>query len=277
MEDQTIVITGATAGIGLAAAQELARRGARILGVSRNPEKCARTAAELRRATGNPAIDFLPADLSLQKDIRRLAGEIQSAYPHIHALINNAGAINLRRELTAEGIERTFALNHLGYFLFTHLLLDRLPRGARIINVSSSAQYRGVIHWDDPGLARGYRPFKAYRQSKLANMLYTHELARRLEGRGITVNAMHPGLVKTDIGRDQGWLAWLLRGYVLRRALTPEEGARTLVYLAASPEAAGVTGRFFVREQVRAPASASLDEEAARRLWEMSEMMAGIA
>ncbi len=275
MENKTILITGATAGIGLAAATELARRGARILGVSRNPEKCAHIAAQLRGDTENPEVAFIPGDLSSQRDIHRLAGEIRSKYAHIHVLINNAGAIHIARKLTVDGIERTFALNHLGYFLLTSLLLDTLKASApaRIINVSSSAQYGGQIRWDDVSLSGRYQPMKAYRQSKLANMLYTHELARRLAGTGITVNAMHPGLVNTDIAQGNGWLIGLLRRYILRNALTPEEGARTIVYLASSPEVADVTGNFFVREKVRAPAAASLDEEAARRLWELSEQM----
>jgi NAD(P)-dependent dehydrogenase (short-subunit alcohol dehydrogenase family) len=277
IKGKTVVITGATAGIGLAAARALAAMGARVAGVSRDPDKCARVAGELRATTGNGDIGIFCADLSSMESVRQLAADLLARFPRIDVLVNNAGGMYVRRVLTADGFERTFALNHLSNFLLTRLLLDRLAASApaRIINVSSSAQYGGRIHFDDLQLARGYAAMKAYRQSKLANVLFTYELDRRLQGTGVTANAMHPGLVRTDITKDNGWLFRLFQPLALMGSRTPEEGARTIVYLASSPEVEGVSGKFFIDERPVRSAEASYNREDGARLWEMSESLTG--
>jgi NAD(P)-dependent dehydrogenase (short-subunit alcohol dehydrogenase family) len=273
MHNKTVIITGATAGIGLAAAEELAEMGARVVGISRDPDKCARVAGQLQEKTGNGDIGFFCADLSSLTEVRRVADDLLAQFPRIDILINNAGAIFVRRKLTVDGIERTFALNHLSNFLLTDLLLDRIAASApaRIINVSSSSHYKGRIHFDDPQLKRGYAAFRAYQQSKLANVLFTYELDRKLKGNGVTVNAMHPGLVRTDIAKDNGWLFRLFQPLYLKWSRTPEEGARTIVYLASSAEVEGVSGKFFIDERPVRSAKASYNLEDAARLWELSD------
>ena len=273
MKGKTIIITGATAGIGLAAAEELAGMGARVIGISRDPDKCARVSGELRVATGNGEIGFFCADLSSQAEIRRVAHDLLAQFPRIDVLINNVGGLFVRRELTVDGIEKTFALNHLSYFQLTDLLLDRITASApaRIVNVSSSSHYKGRIHFGNLQLERGYAAFKAYQQSKLANVLFTYELDRKLNGNGVTVNAMHPGLVRTDIAKDNGWLFRLLQPLFLMRSRSPEEGAQTIVYLASSPEVEGVSGQFYIDERPVRSAVASYNEEVAARLWKVSK------
>lgn len=278
ISDKTVVVTGSTAGIGLAAAEELARLGAVVVGVSRSPEKCRRVAEEIQEQTGNSQVSILCADLSSMAQVRRLAQELLERLPRIDVLVNNVGGIFIRRETTVDGFEKTFALNHLAGFLLTNLLVDRMQASApaRIINVSSSAQFRGQIHFDDLHFKRGYGFMRAYGQSKMANMLITYELARRLEGRGVTANALHPGLVKTNIAQDNIWIVRRLQRWILRNARTPEHGAATIVYLAASPEVDGVSGKFFVDEKQVASSKRSYDEEDAKKLWEVSEGMVGL-
>lgn len=275
LKGKTIVITGATAGIGRATAEALAARGARVVGISRDPEKCARVASEIRATTGNRHMSFLVADLARMQEVRQVCEDLLNQLPRIDVLVNNVGAIFYRRGETAESFERTFALNHLSGFLTTLLLARRLIASApaRIVNVSSSAQFSGKMHFDDLQFEKRYFSFRAYGQSKLANMLFTYELARRLEGTGVTVNAMHPGLVQTDIGTAGNALVRIVQKWILRSQRTPEEGARTVVYLAASPEAAGVHGKFFIDEQETRSARASYDTAAAARLWKMSAAM----
>ncbi len=274
MTAKTILITGATSGIGRVAAESLARDGAHVVVVGRNPAKTAATVAEIKQATGGYAsVDFLLADLSVQAEVRRLAGEFQSRYPRLDVLINNAGGIFRERRLTADGQEMTWALNHLSYFLLTNLLLDTLLASgpARIINVASNAHRRVPrLNFDNLDGAQGYAGFGAYGHSKLANVLFTYELARRLAGTPVTVNAMHPGLIRTGFGANNGRL-WQLM-YVVINALgrTPAQGADTLIYLAASPDVAGVTGQYFHERQAKPSSAASLDEAAAKRLWQVS-------
>ncbi len=278
MKEKIVLITGATAGIGKACALELARRRATVVGISRNAEKCARVASELRKLSGNHDIEFLQADLSSQAEVRRVSEEFKRRYPRLHVLVNNAGGIFLRRSLTVDGIEKTFALNHLSYFLLTHLLLDLLKESApsRIVNVSSSSNYRGKIHFSDLQLEKGYQAFKAYQQSKLANIMFTYELARRLEGTGVTANALHPGLVRTDIAQDNGFLVRFFQRLYLRNALSPEEGAETMVYLASSQEVEGLSGKFYIRNNPVRSNERSYNQEDARRLWDVSARMVGI-
>lgn len=276
MAGKVILITGATDGIGKVTALELARGGATVVGVGRSAPKCEATAHEISAATGNPNVAFLVADLSSLHEVRRVAADFQSRYNRLDVLINNAGGIFWSYGETVDGFERTFALNHLAYFVLTMELLDLLRAGApsRIVNVSSGAHNSGVITFDN--LQRtGYGSadsFAVYSQSKLANVLFSNELARRLAGTGVTSNALHPGFVRTRFGRSG---ARLLGGGVglLQQAfaISPEEGAKTTIYLATSPDVEGVTGRYFVKSRAATPHARALDTEAARRLWQVSE------
>lgn len=282
MTGRICLITGATSGIGAATAEALVRRGATLVLVGRDRAKCEATAEVLRRLGGGP-VDFLVADLSVQSEVHRLASEFQQKYPQLHVLVNNASAIFLRRTETVDGIESTFALNHLAYFLVTNLLLDRLKASApaRVVNVSSIGHsHVNGINFDDLQWRRSYRGFKAYHQSKLANLMFTYELARRLRGTGVTVNALHPGMVTTNIGRNNGWL-WRIGKplgdrYFGFKYVTAAEGAQTVVYLASSPDVEGVTGKYFDDQKPVESSAASRDETAAARLWQMCEELTGI-
>ena len=278
MNGKICMVTGATSGIGAATAEELARRGATLILVGRNREKCEATADQLRRRTGNSSVECLVADLSSQSDIRGLARQFRDQHSRLDVLINNAGGIFMTRRQTVDGLEMTFALNHLAYFLLTTLLLDTLEASApsRIINVSSCGHERadGIV-FADLQSERNYRGFKAYHRSKLANLLFTYELARRLSGTDVTVNALDPGIVATNIGRNNRWIWRVLKPLVdvlfRMNYISPVEGARTAIYLAASPDLAAVTGLYFAKERQVASSEASRDEAAARRLWKVSE------
>lgn len=278
MKDKICLITGATSGIGLATTTALANMGATTILAGRSEERCREAVARIKIETGNPNIDYLLADLSVQAQVRALAEEFKTRYDRLDVLVNNAGAIFFRREVSADGIEMTFAVNHLAYFLLTDLLLDTLKASApaRIVNVASNAHLGQRLDFDNLELEHGYNPGKAYGRSKLANLYFTYELARRLEGTGVTANAMHPGFVQTNMAANNGWLVRLFLPLVHLKSLTPEQGARTVVYLAASPEVEGVTGKYFVRERERASDPVSYDEAAAKRLWEVSEEMTGL-
>jgi NAD(P)-dependent dehydrogenase (short-subunit alcohol dehydrogenase family) len=276
MAGKVCLITGATSGIGQATARALAERGATVVVLSRNPERCEASARAIREQTGNPAVVPLAADLSVQAEVRRAAREFLERFPRLDVLVNNAGAAYVKRRESADGIEMTWALNHLGYFLLTNLLLDTLTRSApaRVVSVSSDAHRSGRIDFDDLQALKRYRPFGAYANSKLANVLFTRELARRLEGTGVTANAMHPGIVATNI--DAGmplWVRLIFRVF----GIPPERGAATAVYLATAPEVEGVSGRYFVKEKEVRPAPSALDDATARRLWDVSEAMTGLA
>ncbi len=276
MEGKTCLVTGGSDGIGYAAALELARMDATVLVVGRNAEKTEAAVARIRRETGNPLVSFLLADLSSQREVRRLAAEVKEKAPRLDVLLNNAGAIFLSHETSVDGIEMTFALNHLGYFLLTTLLLDVLEQSApaRIINVSSSSHYSaGNFRLEDlprPGNGRSYQ---AYGRSKLCNVLFTYELARRLEGSGVTVNALHPGLVRTRIARNNGVLGRVANFFIGVRGVDATRGAETPVYLASSPEVETVTGKFYI--DCRAVASSPLSYETGltAELWELSERL----
>ncbi len=276
MDGKVVLVTGATNGIGMATACELARRGATVVGVGRSAAKCAAVERELRAVSGNPSFEMIVADLSTRAGVRCAAETFRAGHRRLDALINNAGAFFYTRQESADGIEMTWALNHLGYFHLTHLLLDLLQASApsRVVTVSSGAHYRARIHFDDVELHRGYNGWRAYCQSKLANVLFSNELARRLAGAGVTSNALHPGWVGTGIGRTGGLLLGPLLGLVQRAtAVTPEEGARTSVYLASSPDVEGVTGKYWSGCRPATPNPAALDEANARRLWALSESM----
>jgi NAD(P)-dependent dehydrogenase (short-subunit alcohol dehydrogenase family) len=266
------VVTGATSGIGLVTAQVLARQGATLIVVARNPERGAATVSRIQQETGNSAVELMVADLSTQAQVRQLASEIQHRFTRLDILINNAGALFAKRQLSEDGIEMTFALNHLAYFLLTNLLLDLLKAAdsARIINVSSEAHRHGRLDFLDLQGQHRYSGWRAYSRSKLANILFTYELVRRLEGTGIQANALHPGFVATNFGRNNRSITTVLFRILQLAAISPEEGAQTIIYLASSPEVKGVTGAYFVKQKAVRSSQASYDVAAAERLWQVS-------
>ncbi|MCA9968992.1 MAG: SDR family oxidoreductase [Anaerolineales bacterium] len=279
MQDKVCLVTGANSGIGKETALALAQRGATVVMVARSRTRGEAALAEVRQACGHDRVALLLADLSVQAEVRQLAAAFRRQYARLDVLVNNAGALFMSRELSADGIEKTFALNHLGYFLLTTLLLDMLRASApaRIINVSSDAHFQGQLDFDDLQLENGYAGFRAYSLSKLANVLFTRELARRLAGSGVTANAMHPGFVGSNFAKNNGLLARLAMTLLRPFARTPEQGAETVVYLATSPEVADVSGAYFADKKAKEPAAAARDPEAAQRLWAVSEALAGSA
>jgi NAD(P)-dependent dehydrogenase (short-subunit alcohol dehydrogenase family) len=278
MEGKTCLVTGATAGIGLVTARELARLKARVIGVGRSPERCAEAARHIRDETGSGSVEYKIADLSSQSEIRRLEQEVRASTSRLDVLVNNAGGIYLQRQETVDGLETTFAVNHLAYFLLTNLLLDLVSSSApaRIISVASDAHRSTRINFDDLQGKTKYSGWRAYQQSKLANILFTRELARRLAGTGVTANALHPGFVRTQIFRSRGLTGWLVRRLAVLFAMTPEQGAQTSIYLATSAEVDGTTGKYFDRRKPVASSPESHDDEAARRLWKVSEELTGL-
>lgn len=276
MTDRLVLITGSTAGIGRQAALDLARLGAHVVLVGRDAAKAERVASELKAQSGNQKIDFLLADLSSMAAVRNLAAAVKQRYGRLNVLLNNAGAVNMRREVTADGYERTFATNHLSYFLLTGLLLPELEQGApaRVVNVSSGAHNTAALDFDDLMAERRYRAFSQYGRSKLCNILFTRELARRLDGKPITVNALHPGFVASDF-LSKGGVWSLIQPLANLFALDEVAGARTSVYLASSPEVAGVSGKYFYQCREKTPSRRARDDEAAGRLWEISERLTG--
>jgi NAD(P)-dependent dehydrogenase (short-subunit alcohol dehydrogenase family) len=278
MKGQVCMVTGATSGIGEVTARELAARGAEVVVVSRNAQKCQNTVSQIRKQTGNPAVDYMVADLSSQSQIRRLVQEFRPRFPRLDVLVNNAGAFFLRRRESEDGIEKTWALDHLNYFLLTNLLLDVIEDSApaRIVNVASGSHRRADMHFDDLGLKNGYSGMRAYGQAKLGNILFTYELARRLEGSGVTVNAVHPGFVATNIGSDNGWLVNQVMKVVHLFGRSPKQGAETVVYLASSPEVEGVSGKYFFDKQPIETSAISYDRKTAQRLWKVSAQMTGL-
>ncbi|SEN59443.1 NAD(P)-dependent dehydrogenase, short-chain alcohol dehydrogenase family [Methylobacterium sp. UNC300MFChir4.1] len=276
MRGAVCLVTGATGGIGYETALGLARLGARVAMVGRDSGKLQACADRIRAAVPGAAVEPHRADLSAQAEIRRLAGTLRAAYPRLDVLVNNAGAIFDRRTLTVDGIERTWALDHLGYVLLTLELLDTLKDAAaaggkpRIVNVASAAHYRGHIDFDDVEGARRYRAMGAYAQAKLANVLFTYALARRLRDSGITANAVHPGVVNTGFAKNTGGLlgaAWALMRPLL---ITPEKGARTSLRVASDPGLDGVTGRYFSHGRPKVSSAESRDEAVQERLWALS-------
>lgn len=268
------LVTGATAGIGQATAMLLAKRGATVIGIGRNRTKNEYSTQRIKEETANPAVEYMLADLSSQKEIRALAQQFHEKYDRLDVLVNNAGATFGKRLESVDGIEMTFALNHLGYFLLTNLLRETLEasRPSRVINVSSSLHKLGKIDFDNIPLEKGYARSKAYQRSKLANIGFTYEMARRLCSCEVTVNAMNPGLVNTNVGQVAGGVAAKMKGLVDRIAgLTPEEGAQTIIYLATSPDVVGVTGRYFVKEKSIPSSKVTYDLDFCRRLWDVSE------
>jgi NAD(P)-dependent dehydrogenase (short-subunit alcohol dehydrogenase family) len=274
------MVTGATSGIGKATAMGLAKHGAAVVVVGRNENKCKATATWIKKRTKNPSVDFLVADLSDQTQIRELAAEFKRRHDRLHVLVNNAGARFMEYRKTWQGFEMSLALNHLAYFLLTHLLLDvlRASAPARIINISSGSQ-TSEIDFENLSEWQSYDGRKAYSQSKLANMLFTLELAERLAGSGITVNAVNPGGVVSNFNKNNGWLYWLRHVAAHLKAgnlITPPVAAETNVYLATSPEVAGITGKYFYRKKMVPPSASARDKLAAGRLWQVSCELTGV-
>ncbi len=278
MQGKVCLVTGATAGIGLVTARELASRGARVIIVGRSTERTASAVAAIKSATGSPTVESLLADLSSLAELRRLAAQIGELTPRLDVLVNNAGGIFLNRLESADGFEMTFALNHLSYFLLTNLLLPLLKRStpSRIVSVASEAHKGVSIDFDNIAKAERFGGWRAYQQSKLCNILFTYELARRLEGSGVTANCLHPGFVRTEIFRQRGAIGWLVRRAADLIALSPEQGALTSIYLASSPEVAGVSGQYFAKEKPAVSSPQSQDKAVAKRLWQLSEQLTGI-
>jgi NAD(P)-dependent dehydrogenase (short-subunit alcohol dehydrogenase family) len=277
MDGRTVVITGGNSGVGMAAAVALAAAGAHTVIAARSESRGRQSVSDIRGASGSDLVDLVVFDLADLASVRAGASELLDRYEHIHVLVNNAGLVLSDRHETADGYEATFGTNHLGPFLLTRLLTDRLIASApaRVVNVASTAHRsaRKGLDFDDLQSTGHYRGMEAYSRSKLANILFTTELARRLSGTGVTANALHPGTVASGFARDgdaSGVLAFgvkLIKPFIL----TPEKGARTTVYLASSPEVADTTGKYFVKCRVENPSPAAQDEAAAARLWTSSE------
>jgi NAD(P)-dependent dehydrogenase (short-subunit alcohol dehydrogenase family) len=262
------LITGANSGIGKATTLGLAEKDAQVIMVCRNKDTGETARREIVEQTGNDSVDLLIADLSSRDAIKQLVKEFKLNYQKLHVLINNAGAFFKKRHETIDGFETTFAVNHLAPFMLTNLLLDILKRSApaRVINVSSTIHKNARINFDDLQAEKKYTSFKAYGQSKLAMILFTNELSRRLEGTYVTVNALHPGSVKSNIGRDFGKAMKIFS----KLSKSPEKGAETSLYLATSPEIEGITGKYFVNKKEEKSSKQSHDIEIAQKLWDIS-------
>lgn len=274
---KTALITGANAGMGRVTALELARQGYEVLLLCRNRQKGEAALADIRRKTANEHLHLIPCDLSSQADIRRVAAQICERFPVLDVLVNNAGAVNNDYEETVDGLETTFAVNHLAYFLLTNLLLDSLKAApaARIVVLSSQAQAMGKLPWNNLNLKGDYSGWRAYCNSKLMNLLFTFALARRLKGTTVSVNAVHPGAVRSNFGRSNGgFVGGLFKvfAFALRSA---EKGAETPIWLATSPDVAGVTGRYFSDQKPLKAQSVAYDATDQERLWRVSNELTG--
>jgi NAD(P)-dependent dehydrogenase (short-subunit alcohol dehydrogenase family) len=273
IDGKICVVTGATSGIGFYTAQEIARMGGVTILVGRDQAKCEASVKLIQQETGNPAVEYLLADLSSQAQIRAAAAIFNAKYDHLDVLVNNAGGIFLRRKLSVDGIEKTFAVNHLAYFLLTNLLIEALKTSpsARVVNVSSGSHYGEHLDFNDLQLVKSYSIYRAYGRSKLANVLFSYELARRMAGTQVSSNVLSPGMVATDIWKKVNpVLTPLINPVIHRIGQTPFQGAQTSIYLAASPEAEGITGKYYANCKPVRSSDESYDLEAAKRLWEVS-------
>jgi NAD(P)-dependent dehydrogenase (short-subunit alcohol dehydrogenase family) len=276
MQGKTVLVTGANQGIGKATALALAQQGARVVLLSRSDEKGRKAVADIQAATGSKDVELLVADLSSLEEVRRAAAEFKQRHDRLHVLVNNAGVLVPSRRVTVDGFEETFAINHLAYFLLTRELLDVLNAAApaRVVNVSSAAHQAGRMQWDDLQFAQQpYLQWRAYGQSKLANVLFTYELARRLDPAKVTANVLHPGVIASGFGQTYGGATAFFVRLAHPFFASPEAGARTSVYLASSPEVAGVTGKYFAKCKAVKSSADSYDEAAQKKLWALSEEM----
>ena len=280
MAGKTCIVTGANAGIGKMSAQGLARLGARVFLICRSLAKAESARSEIEKATGSQLLETAVCDFAKQDSIRACAEDLLDRCPRIDVLLNNAGAVFAQHEFTAEGYEQTFAVNHLGYYLFTRLLLDRILQSApaRIVNVSSGSHYAGRIDFEDLHFRkRDYHIMRAYEQSKLGNVLFTYELDRRLRGTGVTANCLHPGVVRTGIGNKSGkWLFSLAWSLFKPFMINPEKGAATSIYLASSPDVEGVSGKYYENCKEKRSSEDSHDAALAEKLWKISAEMTGL-
>jgi len=273
-KSKTIVVTGATSGIGRATALGLANLGSRLILVGRDAGRAAETSAEIQSVTGRNDVEVVRGDFARLAEVRRVADELLARTEAIHVLVNNAGVTMMKRTTTPDGFETTFAVNHLAYFLMTGLLLPRLRAAApaaRIVNVASDAHRWGALDLDDLQNERQFKAMKVYGQSKTANLLFTRELARRLAGSGVTVNALHPGAVATRLGRGNGSVLDLVQRAIGLFMKSPERGAATSIHLASAAALEGVSGRYFADQKEKQPAAHATDDVTAKRLWEISE------
>lgn len=277
-KEKVYLVTGANSGIGKATALGLARRGAKVVMVCRDRGRGEVAREEISKRSGNELVNLLIADLSSQRAIWQLAKEFKSKYHRLDVLVNNASVIHGTRRVTEDGLEATFAVNHLAHFLLTNLLLDILKATApsRIVNVSSTAHRRGTIDFEDLQGEIKYSGIRAYRQSKLANVLFTYELAKLLEGSGVTVNCMHPGITVTSIGKDVSRVMRLLLRLIKPLLISPEEGAETVVYLSSSLSLEGITGKYFAKKTLVTSSKQSYSREVASRLWDVSSELTNL-
>jgi len=276
MNGKVCLVTGATDGIGKVSARVLAELGAKVIIVGRNPEKSAIVLAELRSISGNENIDLLMADLAVMQEVRDLAEQVISRYDRIDVLLNNAGGYFTKHEITSDGLEMTFALNHMSYFLLTNKLMELLKYSApaRIVNVSSDAHYSVDIEFENLNGEQEYKAWKAYQKSKLANVLFTNELLKKVPG-NITVNCLHPGFVATNFGHNNGgFFGPVLKIAQRISAIDPEEGAKTSIFLCSAPEVKGVSGKYFYKCQPKTSSRESRNMDTGKRLWKISSDIA---
>lgn len=279
MRGKICLVTGATNGIGKATAQALAQMGATVVIVGRNPAKCAAVVDEIKQVSGSNTVEALVGDLSIMADVRQVADQFRAKYQKLHVLVNNAGGAFMNRQITSEGFEQTFALNYLNYFVLTNMLLDMLKASApaRIVNVSSDSHKAAQLDFDDLQSAKGNYRLVAYGRSKLADVVFSYELARRLSGTGVTVNVLHPGLVRTGFASNMGAIPAAIIGFIMRFvALTPEQGAQTSVYLATSPDVENETGKYWEKSKAVPAGRAAYDQPTWTRLWDVSAKMVAV-
>ena len=272
LKDKICLVTGATSGIGLETAGSLAELGATVIITGRNEDIGKKVVSDIKNRTGNGFIELLIADFASQAEVRRLASEVKERYDRLDVLINNAGLYQPDHTLTADGVELTFAVNYLAPFLLTHELVDLLSKGApsRVINMSSSFHVRGKINFDDINFTKDYSGMQAYMNTKLALLHFTYQMAENIQELGITVNAVHPGIVKTNLPRQRGFYSFLLR---LLPFITAKKGAETSIYLASSPDVRDITGKYFVKKKPKETSEASYDMEVRKKLWELSSKL----
>lgn len=278
MDGKICMVTGATDGIGRQTAKVLLQMGAQVIGIGRNPDKIEKSLQALRSNAAAGQIEFLQADFADPAQIQQVAAQFQAQNDRLDVLINNAATMTMSRKETKDGLEMMFAVNHLGYFILTLLLLDTLKASApsRIVNVSSDAHVGASLNFDDLQSKQDFGGMKVYGRSKLANLYFTYELAKQLQGTGVTVNALHPGFVATNLGADNiPLVGGLLKKVINLSAMDVKKGAQTSIYLATSPEVAGVTGKYFVNSQQTPSSQVSYDEAAAKQLWQVSMKLAG--
>lgn len=278
LKGKVCMVTGATSGIGKETALALANQGATLVVAGRSSERLKQTISDIKERSNNASVDGLLADLSSMQEVRKLAQEFQERYEQLHVLVNNAGLFLMQRETTVDGYDKTFATNHLSYFLLTNLLLDTIKASApaRIVNVSSRMHDGAKIDFEDLHNEKNYQGMKAYGRSKLGNIMFTYELARRLKDTQVTVNCLHPGGVATGIGGKSGFLVKLLWALGSIFMKSPADGAKTSIYLASSPEVEGVSGEYFVNEKYIRSSKESYDEEMQARLWDISLELTGL-